>query len=42
MAPRLFVLRLIGLFSVLGLILAVVGVDGVLAEFVCRAPRPEI
>ncbi|HLG53727.1 MAG TPA: ABC transporter permease [Vicinamibacterales bacterium] len=34
MAPRLFVLRLIGLFSVLGLILAVVGVYAVLAEFV--------
>jgi ABC-type antimicrobial peptide transport system permease subunit len=34
MAPRLFVLRVIGLFSTLGLLLAVVGVYGVLAEFV--------
>ena len=41
MAPRLFVLRLIGLFSVLGLILAVVGVYGVLAEFVVQRV-PEI
>jgi putative ABC transport system permease protein len=41
MAPRLFVLRLIGLFSVLGLILAVVGVYGVLAEFVIQRV-PEI
>lgn len=36
MAPRLFVLRLIGLFSVLGVLLAVVGVYGVLAEFVAQ------
>jgi predicted permease len=41
MAPRLFVLRLIGLFSILGLILAVVGVYGVLAEFVVQRV-PEI
>jgi ABC-type antimicrobial peptide transport system permease subunit len=41
MAPRLFVLRLIGLFSILGLILAVVGVYGVLAEFVIQRV-PEI
>ena len=41
MAPRLFVLRLIGLFSVLGLILAVIGVYGVLAEFVVQRV-PEI
>jgi putative ABC transport system permease protein len=41
MAPRLFVLRIIGLFSVLGLILAVVGVYGVLAEFVIQRV-PEI
>jgi putative ABC transport system permease protein len=41
MAPRLFVLRLMGLFSGLGLILAVVGVYGVLAEFVIQRV-PEI
>jgi putative ABC transport system permease protein len=41
MAPRLFVLRIIGLFSVLGLILAVVGVYGVLAELVIQRV-PEI
>jgi predicted permease len=41
LAPRLFVLRLIGLFSVLGVILAVVGVYGVLAEFVAQRV-PEI
>jgi putative ABC transport system permease protein len=41
MAPRLFVLRVIGLFSALGLILAVVGVYGVLAEFVAQRV-PEI
>lgn len=41
MAPRLFVLRTIGLFSVLGLILAVVGVYGVVAEFVAQRV-PEI
>jgi putative ABC transport system permease protein len=41
MAPRLFVLRLIGLFSILGLSLAVVGVYGVLAEFVVQRV-PEI
>src|SRR5262245_30580913 len=41
MAPRLFVLRLIGLFSTLGLLLAVVGVYGVLAEFVTQRV-PEI
>jgi predicted permease len=41
MATRLFVLRVIGLFSVLGLILAVVGVYGVLAEFVSQRV-PEI
>lgn len=41
MAPRMFVLRLIGLFSVLGLVLAVVGVYGVLAEFVVQR-IPEI
>jgi putative ABC transport system permease protein len=34
MAPRLFVLRLIGLFSLVGLALAVVGVYSVLAQFV--------
>ena len=34
MAPRLFVLRLIGLFSIVGLALAVVGVYSVLAQFV--------
>ena len=40
MAPRLFVLRLIGLFSTLGLLLAVIGVYGVLAEFVShRVPE---
>jgi len=36
LAPRLFVLRIIGLFSIIGLILAVVGVYGVLAEFVIQ------
>src|SRR4030095_7221816 len=36
MAPRLFVLRIVGLFSIIGLILAVVGVYGVLAEFVVQ------
>jgi putative ABC transport system permease protein len=36
MAPRLFVLRIIGLFSIIGLVLAVVGVYGVLAEFVIQ------
>jgi putative ABC transport system permease protein len=41
MAPRLFVLRLIGLFSVLGLILAAVGVYGVFAESVVQRV-PEI
>jgi putative ABC transport system permease protein len=41
MAPRLFVLRLVGLFSVLGVLLAVVGVYGVLAEFVAQRV-PEI
>jgi ABC-type antimicrobial peptide transport system permease subunit len=41
MATRLFVLRVIGLFSVLGLILAVVGVYGLLAEFVSQRV-PEI
>jgi putative ABC transport system permease protein len=41
MAPRLFVLRLIGLFSILGLLLAIVGVYGVLAEFVVQRV-PEI
>jgi putative ABC transport system permease protein len=41
MAPRLFALRLIGLFSVIGLVLAVVGVYGVLAEFVAQRV-PEI
>ena len=41
MAPRLFVLRVIGLFSILGLVLAVVGVYGVLAEFVVQRV-PEI
>jgi putative ABC transport system permease protein len=41
MAPRLFVLRVIGLFSLLGLVLAVVGVYGVLAEFVAQR-IPEI
>jgi putative ABC transport system permease protein len=34
MAPRLFVLRLIGLFSLVGLALAVIGVYSVLAQFV--------
>ena len=41
MAPKLFALRLIGLFSVIGLVLAVVGVYGVLAEFVAQRV-PEI
>jgi len=41
MAPRLFMLRLIGLFSMLGLVLAIVGVYGVLAEFVVQRV-PEI
>ncbi len=41
MAPRLFVLRVIGLFSAIGLVLAVVGVYGVLAEFVVQRV-PEI
>jgi predicted permease len=41
MAPRVFILRVIGLFSVLGLLLAVVGVYGVLAEFVVQRV-PEI
>ena len=41
LATRVFVLRLIGLFSALGLILAVVGVYGVLAEFVVQR-IPEI
>jgi len=40
-APRRFVLRLIGLFSLLGVILAVVGVYGVIAEFVTQRV-PEI
>jgi putative ABC transport system permease protein len=41
MAPRLFVLRVVGLFSIIGLILAVVGVYGVLAELVAQRV-PEI
>ena len=41
LAPRMFVLRLTGLFSLLGLILAVVGVYGVIAEFVAQRV-PEI
>jgi len=41
MAPRLFVLRLVGLFSVIGLVLAVIGVYGVLTEFVSQRV-PEI
>jgi putative ABC transport system permease protein len=40
-APKLFVLRVIGLFSILGLVLAVIGVYGVLAEFVAQR-IPEI
>ena len=39
-APRRFVLRLIGMFSVLGLALAVIGIYGVLAESVAgRVPE---
>jgi predicted permease len=41
MAPRLFVMRLMGLFSVLALTLAIVGVYGVLAAFVTQR-IPEI
>jgi len=40
-APRRFVLRLVGLFSLLGLGLATIGVYGVLAEFVTQRV-PEI
>ena len=39
-APRRFVLRLIGMFSFLGLVLAVIGIYGVLAESVAeRVPE---
>src|SRR4029453_13912987 len=39
-APRRFVLRLIGMFSLLGLALAVIGIYGVLAESVAeRVPE---
>jgi putative ABC transport system permease protein len=41
MAPRRFILRLIGLFSILTMILAIVGVYGVLAESVAQR-IPEI
>jgi putative ABC transport system permease protein len=41
LAPRMFLLRLVGLFSLLGLILAVVGVYGVTAESVAQRV-PEI
>jgi predicted permease len=40
MAPRLFVLRVVGLFTIIGLMLAVVGVYGVIAELaVQRVPE---
>jgi hypothetical protein len=40
MAPRLFVLRVVGLFTIIGLILAIVGVYGVIAELaVQRVPE---
>ncbi len=38
-APRRFILRLIGTFSVLGLLLAVIGIYGVLAESVAERVR---
>jgi predicted permease len=39
-APRRFILRIVGLFSVLGLLLAVIGIYGVLAESVAeRVPE---
>ena len=39
-APRRFILRIVGLFSALGLVLAVIGIYGVLAESVAeRVPE---
>jgi ABC-type antimicrobial peptide transport system permease subunit len=38
-APRRFILRLVGMFSVLGLALAVIGIYGVLAESVAEQVR---
>jgi predicted permease len=41
MAPRIFILRVVGLFSLIGMLLAVVGIYGVVAESVAQRV-PEI